>query len=63
MERTLTAPSTSDYLIGLLADGFGRVSVDGKMAALQYGSQGIEAHLGRVHLVKGEKTVLEVQCR
>ncbi len=60
---TLTAPSTSYYLIGLRADGFGRVSVDGKMVALQYSSQGVEAHLGRVHLVKGEKAVLEVQCR
>ncbi|HEY1809712.1 MAG TPA: glycoside hydrolase family 3 C-terminal domain-containing protein, partial [Acidobacteriaceae bacterium] len=59
----LTAPTTGDYLIGLQADGFGRVSVDGKMVALQYGSQGVETHLGRVHLVKGEKAVLDVQYR
>ncbi len=57
----LTAPTTGDYLIGLQADGFARVSVDGKMVALQYGSQGVETHLGRVHLVKGEKATLDVQ--
>ena len=60
---TLTAPTTGDYMIGMQADGFARVSVDGKMVALQYGSQGVETHLGRVHLVKGEKTALEVQYR
>jgi beta-glucosidase len=60
---SLTAPTTGDYLIGMQADGFARVSVDGKMVALQYGSQGVETHLGRVHLVKGEKAALEVQYR
>jgi beta-glucosidase len=60
---SLTAPATGDYLIGLQADGFARVSVDGKMVALQYGSQGVETHLGRVHLVKGEKVTLDVQYR
>jgi beta-glucosidase len=60
---SLTAPTTGDYLIGVQADGFARVSVDGKMIALQYGSQGVETHLGRVHLVQGEKTALEIQYR
>ena len=60
---TLTAPTTGDYLIGLQADGFARVSIDGKVIALQYGSQGIETHLGRIHLVKGEKVALDVQYR
>jgi len=59
----LIAPTTGDYLIGLQADGFARVSVEGKMVALQYGSQGVETHLGRVHLVKGQKAALEVQYR
>jgi beta-glucosidase len=59
----LIAPTTGDYLIGFQADGFARVSVDGKMVALQYGSQGVETHLGRVHLFKGEKAALEVQYR
>jgi len=60
---SLTSPTTGDYLIGVRADGFARVSVDGKMVALQYSSQGVETHLGRVHLAKGEKAVLEVQYR
>ena len=60
---TLTAPTTGDYLIGLQADGFARVSVDNKVVALQYGSQGVETHLGRVHLVEGEKAALDVQYR
>jgi beta-glucosidase len=60
---TLTAPTTGDYLIGLQADGFARVSVDGKMIALQYGSQGVESHLGRVHLIQGAKATLDVQYR
>jgi len=59
----LSAPATGDYMIGMQADGFARVAVNGKMVALQYGSQDVETHLGRVHLVKGEKTALEVQYR
>jgi beta-glucosidase len=60
---TLTAPTTGDYLIGMKADGFARVSVDGKMVALQYGSQGVETHLGHVQLVKGQKAVLDIEYR
>ena len=60
---SLTAPATGDYMIGMQADGFARVSVGGKMVALQYGSQEVETHLGRVHLVKGEKVALDVQYR
>jgi beta-glucosidase len=60
---TLTAPTTGDYLIGLKADGFARVTVDGKMVALQYGSQGVETHLGRAHLLKGQKAVLDIEYR
>ena len=60
---TSRLPTTGDYLIGMQADGFARVSVDGKMVALQYGAQEVETQLGRVHLEKGEKTALEVQYR
>ncbi len=57
----LTAPDSGDYLIGIRADGFSAVSVDGKMIALQYGTTGLEAKLGRVHLEKGQKAALEVR--
>ncbi len=59
----ITAPETGDYMIGLEAAGFARVAVDGKTVALQYDSEGVEARLGRVHLVKGEKTAIEAQYR
>jgi beta-glucosidase len=57
----LTAPDSGDYLVGIRADGFSAVSVDGKMIALQYGTSGAEAKLGRVHLEKGLKAALEVR--
>ena len=59
----LTAPETGDYMIGLQAAGFARVAIDGKTVALQYDSQGVATNLGRVHLVKGEKTPFEAQYR
>ncbi len=57
----LTAQATGDYRIGLRADGTARLSVDGRMVALQYGSHGVDTHLGRVHLAKGEKVTLDAQ--
>jgi beta-glucosidase len=55
----LTAPDSGDYLIGIRADGFGTVSVDGKPVA-RLRSQGVEGKLGRVHLEKGQKVALDV---
>ena len=57
----LTAPDSGDYLIGIRADGFSAVSLDGKMIALQYGTRGAEAKLGRVYLERGQKAALEVR--
>ncbi|HEX4006799.1 MAG TPA: glycoside hydrolase family 3 C-terminal domain-containing protein [Acidobacteriaceae bacterium] len=57
----LTPPDTGDYLIGIRADGFGRVTVDGKELAQEFGTHGVEAKVGRVHLEKGEKVALSVQ--
>ncbi len=59
----LAAPETGDYMIGLEAAGFARVAVDGKTVALQYDSQGVATNLGRIHLVKGEKTEFEADYR
>ncbi|HTW49821.1 MAG TPA: glycoside hydrolase family 3 C-terminal domain-containing protein [Acidobacteriaceae bacterium] len=56
----LTAPKTGDYLIGFRANGIARLSVDGKMVALQYGSSDVESKLGRVHLDAGQKVSLEL---
>jgi len=56
----LTPPNTGDYLIGIRADGFGRVSVDGKEIAQEFMTHGAESKLGRVHLEKGQKVALTV---
>jgi beta-glucosidase len=57
----LTAQETGDYRIGLRADGSASLSVNGRTVALQYGSDGIDTRLGRVHLEKGERVTLDAQ--
>jgi len=56
----LTPNETGDYLVGILANGFGRVSVNDKEVAQEYRTNGAEAKLGRVHLEKGQKGSLNV---
>ena len=56
----LTAPETGDYLIGIRADGFGTVDMEGKPVARVFRTHGVEAKLGRVHLEKGHKYALTV---
>ncbi len=55
----LTPPATGDYLLGIRANGFSRVTVDGKAIAMQFRSEKVEPSLGRVHLEKGQKVALE----
>jgi beta-glucosidase len=57
----LTPPASGDYLIGIRADGFATVAVDGKDVARIFRTHGVEAKLGRVHLEKGQKVALSVQ--
>jgi beta-glucosidase len=56
----LTPKETGDYQLGILADGFGQVTVEGKPVALEYMTSGAEARLGKVHLEKGQKVALHV---
>ncbi|HEV2324698.1 MAG TPA: glycoside hydrolase family 3 C-terminal domain-containing protein [Terracidiphilus sp.] len=56
----LTVPDSGDYLIGIRGDGFARVTVDGKPAAMLFRTQGVEAKTGRVHLEQGHKYQLSV---
>jgi beta-glucosidase len=56
----LTAPDSGDYLIGIRADGFSQVSVDGKQVARTFNTHGTQANLGRVHLEKGQKAALSI---
>jgi len=59
-EATLTPPETGDYNVGLAADGFFRVLLDGKKVASAWRTDGIETKLGRVHLVKGKPCALQI---
>jgi beta-glucosidase len=54
---SLTPPETADYLIGITADGFAGVRVNDKQVAQGWGGG---THMGRVHLVKGEKANITV---
>jgi beta-glucosidase len=56
----LVPPDSGDYLIGIRADGFARMTLDGKSVAQQFRTHGVEAKVGRVHLEKGQKVKLTV---
>jgi beta-glucosidase len=60
-EATLTPPETGDFNLGVQADGFLRVSVDGKLITQAWRTDGVEAKLGRVHLEKGKPCALRVE--
>ncbi|HEY3704977.1 MAG TPA: glycoside hydrolase family 3 C-terminal domain-containing protein [Terracidiphilus sp.] len=53
----ITATETADYLIGIDADGFAGVIVNDKRVAQGFGGG---LHMGRAHLVKGEKAEIKV---
>ena len=53
----LTPNATGDYLLGIRADGFARVSVDDKQVTR---SSGNHSSLGQVHLEKGHRVKLDV---
>jgi beta-glucosidase len=59
-EGSLTAPETGDYKLGLMANGFFRMQLDGKNVTSAYGGNGTEAKLGRVHLEAGKPAALRV---
>jgi beta-glucosidase len=56
----LTPPDSGDYLIGMRADGFFMLMVDGRPVAMEYRTHGVEAKVGYVHLDKGRKVALSV---
>jgi beta-glucosidase len=59
-EGSLTAPESGDYNLGLMANGFFRMQLDGKNVTSSYGGNGKEAKLGRVHLDAGKPVALRV---
>jgi beta-glucosidase len=56
----LTAAESGDYLVGFRANGFARLTVDGKTIAMEYRTDGVENKLGRVHLEKGSKVAIDL---
>jgi beta-glucosidase len=60
-EATLTPQETGEYKLGLKANGFFRLSLDGKQVTSAWQANGVEAKLGRVHLEKGKASQLLVE--
>jgi beta-glucosidase len=58
---SLTAQQTGDYNLGLMANGFFRMQLDGRNVTSSYGSSAGEAKLGRVHLEAGGQAALRVE--
>jgi len=54
----LTPPATGDYNLGVQANGFSRLTLDGKQVAMDFMSNGADAKLGRVHMEKGKAYAL-----
>ena len=57
----LTAKETGDYNLGLKANGYFRIQLDGKNVTSAYGGNPDEAKLGRVHLEAGKPAALTVE--
>jgi beta-glucosidase len=60
-EATLTPAESGDYDLGLQADGFFRVSVDGSVIANADDTHGLESKLGRIHLEAGKPYQVQVE--
>jgi beta-glucosidase len=60
-EGSLTAQQTGDYNLGLMANGFFRMQLDGKNVTSSYGGNVEQAKLGRVHLEAGKPAALRVE--
>jgi beta-glucosidase len=58
-DATLTAPETGDYNLGMAANGFFGLSLDGKPVTNGFQGNGEEAKMGRVHLEKGKTYTVE----
>jgi beta-glucosidase len=58
----LTPTDSGDFILGIRAAGFARLTVDGKQVALAFGEGGgeISSSVGRVHLERGRKVALEI---
>ncbi|HZL27871.1 MAG TPA: glycoside hydrolase family 3 C-terminal domain-containing protein [Acidobacteriaceae bacterium] len=56
----LTPTESGDFILGVRADGFARLTADDKPVAMAFGGGGPVASVGRVHLEKGRKVALSI---
>ena len=56
----LTPGETGDYLLGLRAEGFAKLTADGKQIAMSFGGGSASSSVGRIHLDKGRKVSLNI---
>ena len=59
-EATLAPKETSDYFLGSRGDSFSVVTLDNKVVALSFLTNGVETRLGRVHLEAGKSYAVKV---
>ena len=57
---TLKVQETADYNLGMTANGYFRVQVDGKDVTSDFGSRRADTKLGRIHLERGKAYALAV---
>lgn len=56
----LNPTETGDYLMGFRSNGFAQIRVNGEDLTSQYGGNGKDSKLGRIHLEAGKKVPIEV---
>jgi len=56
----LNPPATGDYRIGIRANGFGGVNINGEDLAREFSASGATEKLGMIHLEQGEKVAITV---
>lgn len=57
----LTPTESGDFILGVRAQGFARLTADGKQVAVAFGGGGaLSAGVGRVHFEKGHKIALNI---
>ncbi len=58
----LTPTESGDFILGIRATGFARLTADGKLVAMEFGNGGSSSErVGRVHLEKGHKIALNIR--
>jgi beta-glucosidase len=62
-DTTITATESGDYELGMKADGFFFVTLNGKPVTMTWGTDGVETLMNRVHLERGRPAELSVRYR